>query len=235
MESILDIVSQYIEQGNILVFVLVYLAGILASFTPCVYPVIPLTVAYFSAQGEKKKRETFFLAFVYVVGMSVIYSILGMIAALTGTLFGRIAVHPITLFIFANICVLFGLYMLDVFDVSLPEFLTTRKGSQQRRGVVGSFLLGASAGLVVGPCTTPVLAVLLAYVGTKQGMLFGASLLFVFSFGMGTLLMVLAMFSGLVNRLPKSGKWMIRIKKIAGLIMIALGEYFLIKMGKMLF
>lgn len=235
IESLMNTVSSYVSEGNMIAYFLVYIAGILASFTPCMYPVIPLTVAYFSAQGKKTKRQTAFLAVVYVVGMSTVYSILGMIAALTGSIFGMIATHPVTLFVFANVCILFGLVMMDALSIPLPQFLTAGAGGKRRGGVIGSFLLGCSAGLVVGPCTTPILAILLTYVGTKQSVFFGASLLFVFSLGMGTLLIVLGLFSGLVSRLPKSGTWLVWVKKCAGLIMIGVGEFFLVEAGKMLF
>lgn len=234
IETMLAQISHYMAQGNILAYVLVYCAGFLSSLTPCVYPIIPLTVAYFASQGEQSKVHTLILALFYVLGMSLVYSILGMIAALTGSLFGNIATHPITLLLFANVCILFGLYMMEVFDIPLPGFLTARSGIQ-RKGYIGSFLLGCSVGMVVGPCTTPVLAILLAYVGTQQGIIFGSTLLFTFSFGMGTLLILIAVFSGLIQRLPKSGVWMVRVKKATGIIMIGLGEYFLVRAGKGMF
>jgi len=229
MEHLINIISQYLENGNLAVFFVVYFVGLLTSFTPCVYPVLPLTVAYFGSQTGGVQRRIFLHATCYVLGMSLIYSVLGMIAALTGSLFGKIAVHPITQLVFANICILLGLSMLDVFSLSLPISFSQ---ATSRKGFIGSFFVGCSAGLVMGPCTTPVLGLLLAYVGTKQKIFLGGSLLFVFSLGLGTFLFLLGIFSGLIYKLPKSGQWMVWIKKIFGLTMIALGEYFIFRAGE---
>jgi cytochrome c-type biogenesis protein len=235
LNNLLQLVSNSLETGNVLVFMFVFLAGVLTSFTPCVYPVIPLTVAYFGTQSGGSKLKTFFLVCFYVIGMSLIYAVLGMAAGLSGTLFGKVSVHPITFFIFANICIFLGLSMLGVFTIPLPSFLTTGQGHSHKKGCLGSFILGCFAGLIVGPCTAPVLAVLLAYVAMKKTILFGGSLLFVFSLGMGSLLLVLGILAGNIQFLPKSGKWLNIIKKFFGIIMLGVAEYFLIKAGQMWF
>jgi len=234
IDSILQAASAALETGNFMSFIYAYLAGILTSFTPCIYPIIPLTLAYFTSQTQEGKRNTFLLAFMYVLGMSFVYSLLGMIAGLTGSLFGRIATHHITLFIFANICLLLGLSMMDFFDIPLPGFLTSAKGGK-KRGYLGSFLVGSSAGLVVGPCTTPVLALILTYVSKTQSVVLGGSLLFTFSLGLGTILLLLGISSGFIHKLPKSGKWMVYVKKGMGVLMILLAEYFFIKAGQQWF
>lgn len=233
LNSLYEIAGQYLANSNPLVFVMVYLAGVVTSFTPCIYPILPLTIAYFGAQSERSKTELLLMLIIYVSGMSVVYAGLGMIAAYTGSLFGKIAVHPATLIIFANVCLFFGLAMLDVFDLS---FLTASAGvGKKKKGFLGAFITGASAGLVVGPCTTPVLGVLLTYVGSKQNIALGAILLFVFSFGMGSLLMIIGMFSSLSKKLPKAGNWTNIVKKATGYIMIIIAQYFLFKAGTMYF
>lgn len=233
LSSIYEAAGQYLQNSNPLVFLMVYLAGVITSFTPCIYPVIPLTIAYFGAQTDKSRKDLFLLIITYITGMSIVYAAMGMIAAYTGSLFGKIAVHPATLVVFANICLFFGLAMLDVFDLS---FLTFSAGAgKKKKGYIGALITGASAGLVVGPCTTPVLGVLLAYVGSKQNVALGASLLFVFSFGMGTLLMIIATFTELTKKLPKAGAWTNRVKKATGYAMIIIAQYFLFKAGTMFF
>lgn len=233
LESLYEIAGAYLQSSNPLVFLAVYFAGVVTSFTPCIYPILPLTIAYFGAQAQRSRKELFSLLLVYVTGMSVVYAVMGMIAAFTGSLFGKIAVHPITLIIFANICLFFGLAMLDVFDLS---FLTTGATiNKKKKGFLGAFLTGASAGLVVGPCTTPVLGILLTYVGSKQNVLLGSTLLFIFSFGMGTLLIFVGMFAGLAKKLPRAGNWTNIIKKATGFLMLFLAQYFLFKAGTMYF
>lgn len=229
LENLYEIAGTYLQNSNPLVFLAVYFAGVVTSFTPCIYPILPLTIAYFGAQAQKSRKELLALILIYVSGMSVIYAGMGMIAAFTGSLFGKIAVHPITLVVFANICLFFGLAMLDVFDLS---FLTASAGiGKKKKGFIGAFITGASAGLVVGPCTTPVLGVLLTYVGSKQNIILGSTLLFIFSFGMGTLLIFVGMFAGLAKKLPKAGGWTEKIKKATGYLMIILAQYFLFKAG----
>jgi thiol:disulfide interchange protein DsbD len=231
MENFIDSLSVYLHGSSILAYAVVYLGGVFISFTPCVYPVAPITVAFIGAHGSGSKMRGLMLSVIYVLGMSVTYASLAAIAAFTGMLFGQIQTNPWTYFIVANICILMGLSMLEVFvlPVRVPGFMT--KVRPEKKGIVSSFFVGALSGLVMGPCTAPVLAVLLSYVAKSQNVIFGISLLFVFALGMGTLLIILGTFAGLLTSLPKSGMWMTRISHISGWILLAMGEYFLIQAG----
>jgi thiol:disulfide interchange protein DsbD len=231
MENFIDSLSVYLHGSSILAYAVVYLGGVFISFTPCVYPVAPITVAFIGAHGSGSKMRGLMLSVIYVLGMSVTYASLAAIAAFTGMLFGQIQTNPWTYFIVANICILMGLSMLEVFvlPVRVPGFMT--KVRPEKKGIVSSFFVGALSGLVMGPCTAPVLAVLLSYVAKSQNVIFGISLLFVFALGMGTLLIILGTFAGLLTSLPKSGMWMKRISHISGWILLAMGEYFLIQAG----
>ncbi len=232
IENFLNSLELYIQGSFVMAYLAVYLGGVLVSFTPCVYPVIPITVAYIGGQSSGSKLRGFILSIFYVLGMALAYTCLGNFAALTGRLFGQIQTSPWTYFIVANICILLGLSMLEVFTLPLPSFLTRFQPKEKRKGILGSFLVGAASGFVLGPCTAPVLAVLLGFVAARQNIIFGMSLLFVFAFGMGTLLIVLGTFTGLLANIPKAGMWMVRTKKIFGWILIGMGEYFLINAGK---
>ena len=231
MENLLDNLSIYLQGSFILAFLTVYLGGVLVSFTPCVYPVVPITIAYIGAHGSGSRLKGFVLSFAYVLGMALTYTVLGGIAALSGRLFGQIQTSPWTYFIIANVCIFMGLSTLDVFvtPLSTPAFLT--KTQPKTKGIPGSFLVGIASGLVIGPCTTPVLAVLLSYIATGQNIVLGMSFLFVFAFGMGTLLIILGTFTGLLANIPRSGMWMVRVSHISGWILLAMGEYFLIRAG----
>jgi len=223
--------ENYLHGSLMLACLAVLLGGMLVSFTPCVYPVIPITVAYVGAQSGGSKLRAFILSVVYVLGMSFTYTVLGIVAALTGSLFGRIQTNPWTYFIVANVCVLLGLSMLDLFTLPLPRLPARAQPRTAGGGIAASFFVGAASGLVLGPCTAPVLAVLLTYVATSQSVIYGMILLFLFAFGMGTLLIILGTFSGLLASLPAAGAWTLRIKRMFGWILIGMGEYFLIRAG----
>jgi len=236
IENLLGNPDAYIHGAFYVAILAAYLGGVLASFTPCVYPVIPITVAYIGARSSSSRTKGFLLSIVYVLGMAAVYTALGGFTALTGKLFGQIQTSLWVYLIVANICILMGLSMLGVFMLSIPmpQFLTRFRPEEKSGGLVGSFLVGAVSGLIIGPCTTPVLAVLLSLIAARQSAVFGMSLMFVFAIGMGTLLVIVGTFSGLLSSIPRSGLWMTRINKIFGWILIGVGEYFLLKAGGML-
>jgi thiol:disulfide interchange protein DsbD len=162
--------------------------------------------------------------------MAVVYALLGMIAALTGSMFGAISTSPWALFAVANLLLLLALNILEVFP--FPSWCSNRIPKPAAGGVVGAFLVGAGSGLAASPCTSPVLLGLLTYVATKQSVVYGAALLFSFSLGMGMPLLLVGTFAGLIVALPKPGRWMVSLKKLLGLLMLGLAEYYLIKAGQ---
>lgn len=232
MENLLGNIELYLKASIIMSFVAAFMGGLLVSFTPCVYPMIPITASFVGSRNVGgSKLKGFLLSLFYVIGVAVTYSALGVFAAITGRLFGQISTNPYAYFILANIVIVLGLAMLDVFQI--PVFAP--KKEIKRGGYVGIFIIGLCSGFIAGPCTTPVLGVLLAYVASTKNIMLGGSLLFVFAFGMSILLIMIGTFSGVLATLPKSGEWMVKIKKVLGILMIGLGEYFLIKMGQLLF
>lgn len=234
IDNLLSTLSNYVQGAPLIAYVAVFLGGVLVSFTPCIYPVIPITISYIGATSAGSKGRAFLLSLFYVWGLALTYSILGAFAALTGRLFGQISTNPLVYFLVGNVCLLLGLSMLGIFELPIPGFLKTQKTFSKGKGIISSFFVGMASGLVVGPCTAPPLAVILAYVATKQNLIFGMTLLFVFAFGMGLLLIILGTFTGLLTSLPKAGAWLNRMKKIFGWILIIMAEYFLITMGKLL-
>lgn len=233
IENIINNLAVYLQGSVFLAFLAAYLGGIVISFTPCTYPLIPVTVGFIGAQGPSSKLRGFFLSLFYVGGLAFTYSILGGVAALSGSLFGQIQTTPWTYFIMANLCLIMGLSMLDVFHISLPvpQKLMKLTGNRDKKGFLGSFLMGTVSGVVIGPCTAPVLAILLGYVAMQTNLILGMSILFVFAFGMGTLLIIFGTFAGVIASLPQSGKWMTKIKFIFGFILIGAAEYFLYTAG----
>ncbi len=212
-----------------------FAGGVLASLAPCVYPMVPVVSAYVGSrtEGDKTRSRSFLLSLVYVIGMAVVYSLLGMAAALTGGMFGRISTNPWALLLVANVLMLLGLNILEV--VPIPVWTSRHRWKPAAGGLLGAFLVGAASGLVASPCTSPVLFGLLTYVAIYQSVFYGGFLLFTFTMGMGILLIVFGTFSGIAASLPKPGRWMIGVKKALGLLMLILAQYYLVSAGMVWF
>lgn len=216
-----------------LAIALSFAGGVLASFTPCTYPMMPITIAFIGGKAKGSRRRGFMLSVCYVFGMAIVYSGLGITAALTGQLFGAITNTPWAYLAIGNICLLFGLVMLEAVPLTPPAFLNRWKVSDMAgHDIMTSLVLGGASALVVSTCTTPILGVLLAVVASRHQIVLGAGMLFAFSYGLGALVIIVGTFTGLLTSLPRSGVWMLRIQRIFGVMMILAAEYFLIKTGE---
>lgn len=234
MDQIINNLELYLRASVVMSFMAAFFGGVLASFTPCIYPMIPITASCVGGRNVGgSKLKGFILSFFYVFGMATTYAALGVFAAATGRFFGEVNSSPYPFMIVANVMIVMGLVMLDVFTI--PVFAPKQSLKTKSGGIVGVYVVGLLSGFVAGPCTAPVLGVLLLFVSSTKNLIFGGSLLFVFAFGMGMVLLLVGTFSGVLAALPKSGPWMIKIKKGLGFLMILLGEYFLIKAGQLIF
>lgn len=223
----------------------VFAGGVLTSLTPCIYPMIPITAAIVGGtsvadgsggRASASKWRPVTLTIAYVLGLALVYSLLGLFAGMTGTLFGTVSSNPWLYFTMANVLLIAALAMLDVLPVRVPTAILARASSAGTAGrVSGAFTMGAMSGLVAAPCSAPVMAAVLTWVASTKSAGLGFLYLFVFSLGMCTLLVVVGLSSGAVARLPRAGMWMVWIKRLFALIMIAVAEYYLIKMGQLLF
>lgn len=221
-----------LDGKSFLAYPLVFGAGLLTSLTPCVYPLIPVTVSILGAKKAESKGKAFVLALSYVLGIAVTYAALGAFAALTGSLFGQVASNPWVNIAMAVLLAVLSLNMLEVFQFQLPGLAGASAGAR-KAGVVSNFLLGLAFGLVASPCTAPVLGAVLLWVGKTGSVVRGSSLLFVFALGMGAFLLAVGTFSSLATTLPKSGNWMIRVKTAMGVLLLGMAGWFCFQAGQL--
>ncbi|MCM2278837.1 MAG: sulfite exporter TauE/SafE family protein [Oligoflexia bacterium] len=261
MQSITDFLSSLLSPAAggigilqaLLAIGVAYLGGILSSLTPCVYPMIPITVSVVgNAEGTGRRawHEVWIRGLAYVAGMAVIYSFLGVLAGLTGKVFGSFTNTAGWYVGLGLIMTLASLVMLDVipfdplvwweglkrkfhFGAKVPRHQHPTAHEKRELSFLGAFSLGASSGFIAAPCTTPVLTSILAYIAKTQSVGLGLALMLSFSLGLGTLLLVIAAFAGALKVLPRSGKWMKSIKVGSGLILLVFAEYLFFRAGSL--
>ena len=213
------------SRGLLVTYLLVFLGGLALNLTPCIYPMIPITISIFGAQGGGPRRALG-LAIFYVIGMAITYSLLGTVAALTGSLLGSALQNPFVLVFIALVMVGLALSMFGLYDIAIPQSLS-QHASSHRQGAVGTLLMGMTVGIIAAPCIGPFVLGLLTYVGATGNPVLGFTLFFVLALGLGVPFLVLAVASGSLSALPRSGSWMIWVKKIFGFILLGMALYFL--------
>ena len=207
-----------------LAYVAVFAGGLLTALTPCVFPLIPITVSIFGAQKALAKSESALLSGLYVCGIAVMYTALGLLAASTGKAFGSVMGNPWIISAVAALFITFAFAMFGLFDLAPGSGLLTRLSRVGGEGRFGAFAMGIVAGVIAAPCTGPILASVLTYVATTQRLIFGGSLLFFYAIGMGLPFFLVGTFA---ISLPKPGTWMETIKGIFGILMLIVAAYFL--------
>lgn len=227
--SVAQGLSESLAQRPLVAVLTLFGAGLATSLTPCIYPMIPITAGLIagSAKGPGASRaRTVGLTLSYVAGLGVLYALMGLIAGLTGSLFGTVASSPWARLVIGVLLLGFGLAMLDVIPVAVPQRLVAWAGNLGTGSYPAVFLLGATSGIVAAPCGAPAFAVVLTWVATTQSAVLGFVYLLVFSLGMTALLIVIGVFSGTLAALPRAGRWMLWIKKGAGLVMVTMAGYY---------
>ncbi|MGO9244783.1 MAG: protein-disulfide reductase DsbD family protein [Verrucomicrobiia bacterium] len=215
------------ERGWFVTILVVFLGGLALNLTPCVYPMIAITVSYFGGQGgERNARRAFVSSLIYCLGIVLTYSTLGLIAALTGSLFGSALQSPVLLIGIALLLVALALSMFGLYELQPPQFLMQKAtGLSSKAGYIGVFFFGAVIGVIAAPCLAPFVVALLAFVGQIGNPWLGWWLFFALALGLGLPYVVLGTFSGLLNRLPKSGTWMVSVKRVFGVALIAVAAW----------
>jgi cytochrome c-type biogenesis protein len=245
--SLENLLSSGSWSGGLLALALAYLGGILSSLTPCIYPMIPITIGVVGGiqthHEERNKRGILLRGIAYVFGMAIVYAFLGVLAGLTGQVFGAMTNTSGWYLGLSVIMTLAALMMMDVlpfdpqalldrFKRSLGLVSGPRGNSEKEATLLGAFVLGASSGFIAAPCTTPVLSAILAFIAQTQSVLLGLGLMIFFALGLGTLLIGIAAFAGSLQKLPRAGQWMNRIKILSGMLILAFAQYLMFKAGK---
>jgi thiol:disulfide interchange protein DsbD len=213
-------------RGLFIAFLLVFAGGLALNLTPCVYPIIPITVSYFGGQASGGRGSTIARAILYLLGMAAMYSTLGVVAALTGSILGSALQHPLVTAFIALVMVGLALSMFGVYEIRVPASLSGVAGTA-KQGYVGAFLMGLTVGIVAAPCIGPFVLGLLTFVGERGDPLLGFALFFTLSAGLGLPYVFLAVASGNISKLPRSGEWMEWVRKVFGVILLAMAVYFL--------
>jgi thiol:disulfide interchange protein DsbD len=229
-----DIADSLEKYGLFVTLLGIFWAGVLLNLTPCVYPIIPITIGFFANQGaaqggKANLKRTFAMSSIYVLGMAITYSVLGVIASLTGGLFGAALQSQLVLTGLAVLMLALSLSMFGVYEFKLPDSLNrlASGGGQSKSSFFSALMMGLTMGIVAAPCIGPFVVALLVYVSQKGDPLFGFLLFFVLALGLGFPFIFLGAFSGSLKALPRSGMWMVTVRKVFGLVLIGMALYFL--------
>ncbi|RKH91703.1 hypothetical protein D7Y21_01615 [Corallococcus sp. AB045] len=212
--------ARFLESGNLAWGALVVFAGgLLTAMTPCVYPLIPITVSVFGARKAESRGRSLALTTSYIVGMGVVFSALGVLAAKTGQAFGSMLGSPVVVLGLALFLLLLASSMFGAFELALPSSMQTKLSNVGGAGIAGAFVMGSVSGFLAAPCTGPVLTGLLAFVAKSANTTLGATLLFIYALGIGVPFFLIGVFT---VRLPRGGVWMEWVKSVLGIMLVAL-------------
>jgi thiol:disulfide interchange protein DsbD len=223
-----DPITKTLEQGGLLLgLVLIFLGGLALNLTPCVYPLIPITIGFFGGQSEGKTGKLAAMGALYVLGMAITYSAIGVITALSGAVFGALLQNVYVIIIIVLIFVALSLSMFGLYEFKLPDSLVAKAGGA-KSGMFGAFFMGLTMGIVAAPCVGPFVIGLVTFVAAKADPYLGFLLFFVLALGLGLPYFLLAIFSGKIKSLPRAGAWMDSVKSIFGLLLLGMAFYFLL-------
>lgn len=222
-------VAAWFGQGGakrLLAYGIIFLLGLGLNLTPCVYPVIPITLGFFANQSERRGGRTFGLAVVYVLGMAAMYTTLGVFAALSGKAFGSALSSPYVLIFEALVMLALAASMFGAFEINIPSFLA-QSLSASPSGYPGAAFMGLTVGIVAAPCLAPAVLGLFVFVAASGSVLLGTSIFFTLAIGLGLPYLFLGMASGTISQLPRAGEWMLWIKHLFGFALVGMALYFL--------
>ncbi|MCO6432153.1 MAG: thioredoxin family protein [Deltaproteobacteria bacterium] len=194
--------------------------GFLSSFTPCVFPLIPITLSLFGVRDDLSRLKRFGLSVCYVLGICLTYTVLGIISAKTGAVFGSFLGNLWVVAILVLLLTALALYTLDAFQFPALAKMQTSASKIGGKGPLGAFLMGAVSGVVAAPCVGPALVVILGIAASSNNVYWGAALLLAYSLGLGLIFIALGTYSGLMRKMPRAGNWMFAVKFIMAIALI---------------
>ncbi|MCA9507248.1 MAG: thioredoxin family protein [Myxococcales bacterium] len=215
------------NNSSVLPLTFAFIAGLVSTLSPCIYPLIPITLSVMGARRYENRLTGFLVASCYVLGMSIVYSCLGIISASLGIISGSLMQNSLVLFIIAGIFIIFSMAMFGVVNIVLPQTFLNKLSSLGGAGFKGAFIMGLVAGVIAAPCTGPVLGFILTLIAQEQHISAGFSLMAFFSLGMGLPFLLLGTFSSLLSHMPKSGLWMEKVKQVLGALILGAAFYYL--------
>ncbi|HYM79854.1 MAG TPA: cytochrome c biogenesis protein CcdA [Candidatus Limnocylindria bacterium] len=221
-------IAKLFERGSATAFVWLFFIGLALNLTPCVYPMLGVTVSIFGARRAAPPAQVVGFALLYVLGIALMYSTLGLVAGLTGSLFGSFLQSPFVLAGIGLLMIALSLSMFGLYEFQLPPELLSKLGGTGATSAVGIFGSGVVVGLVAAPCVGPPITALVTLVAAKGDPWFGFSSFFVLAMGLGAPYLLLATFSNLIQQLPRSGDWMVWVKKVFGIILLAVGAFYVL-------
>jgi len=219
-----ETLGQVLQHKPVLAYGAAYLGGVVATASPCILASIPLIIGFVGGYAGGNKKQAFYYSLTFVLGLALVMSILGALAALMGTLFGDVGAG--WRFGIALIFMVMGLQLAGVINLKLGG--NTQRFLPQRTGLIGALILGALFGLVLAPCASPVLAVILTMAAVKHEVAYGSTLLFAYSLGQGTLIILAGTFTGVIENFLQSrgAKASVIMQKVAGGLIFIAGAYF---------
>lgn len=226
--------AETLRERPLLAIPVLFGAGVLTSFTPCIYPMIPITAGILGGAGAAGNpgRTRALMTLLYVLGLATVYALLGLIAGLTGSLFGAVSSNKWSLLVMGNLLLVSGLALLDVFTVRASGGLLAWASRFSAERPAGAFMMGATSGLVAAPCGAPAFAAVLTFVGATGSGVLGFLYLFVFSLGMTALLVVIGLSAGRLAALPRGGAWMLWVKRAGGVVLLVMAQYYIFQAGR---
>lgn len=219
-----DIAGLMERGGWLLTYGAIFLGGLALNLTPCVYPLVPITVGYFSGQGQVRRAHAAGLSLLYVLGIAITYSLIGVAAALSGEMLGFLLQKPLVLLLFSGLMVALAFGQFGLFDLRPPSLLESGRRSLPRG--LQALAMGLAAGIVAAPCIGPFVLGLLLYVGRTQDPLTGFAMFLTLALGLGLPYFVLGLFTGVLRSLPRSGPWLVRVKKAFGFVLLMMALSF---------
>lgn len=226
MPPLIKLIDSLFSQHSYLSFFFSFLAGILASLSPCIYPLIPITIGVIGGYSLSSKKRGFVASFLFVLGIAVVYTLLGIISASLGIFLEKILLSYISSFILGFFLLFLGLSFLEIIKLPLFSFSLNYK---PKKSLFSIFITGCISSLAITPCIFPILGMILGLISLKKDIIYGGLNLFCFSLGYGLLLMIIGTFTSLISKLPKKGTWLIIIKKSLGILICVIGGYFIIR------